>query len=89
MRTAETSIADGRAANHANSLCYALSQAACPIALSVGDLAAAERYVEMLLDQPCRWFQGYRKAVIRESGEALQPAAPSSCCSRAPSDEKI
>jgi predicted ATPase len=54
MRTAETSIADARAANHANSLCYALSQAACPIALLVGDLLTAERYVEMLLDQAAR-----------------------------------
>src|SRR6202011_5724081 len=42
MRAAESSVADARAANHTNSLCYALSQAACPIALSVGDLAAAE-----------------------------------------------
>ncbi len=50
MRAAESSIADARAANHTNSLCYALSQAACPIALLVGDLAAAEHYVEMLLD---------------------------------------
>jgi predicted ATPase/DNA-binding winged helix-turn-helix (wHTH) protein len=50
VRTAETSIADACAANHANSLCYALSQAACPIALLVGDLAAADHYVEMLLD---------------------------------------
>jgi predicted ATPase/DNA-binding winged helix-turn-helix (wHTH) protein len=50
MRAAQSSIADARAANHTNSLCYALSQAACPIALLVGDLAAAEHYVEMLLD---------------------------------------
>src|ERR1700730_12310956 len=50
MRAAETSIADAQAANHTNSLCYALSQAACPIALLVGDLAAAEHYVGMLLD---------------------------------------
>src|SRR5438270_1216832 len=50
MRAAESSIADARAANHTNSLCYALSQAACPIALLVGDLAAAEHYVSLLLD---------------------------------------
>jgi predicted ATPase/DNA-binding winged helix-turn-helix (wHTH) protein len=54
IRTAETSIADARAANHANSLGYALSQAACPIALWVGDLVAAEDYVEMLLDHATR-----------------------------------
>lgn len=54
MRTAETSIAAARAANHLNSLCYALSQATCPIALLAGDLVAAERYVEMLLDHATR-----------------------------------
>jgi predicted ATPase len=32
------------------SLCYALTWAACPIALWVGDLAAAENYAGMLLD---------------------------------------
>jgi predicted ATPase len=54
MRTAESSIADARATNHANSLCTALALAACPIALRVGDLAAAEHYVEMLLDHSTR-----------------------------------
>jgi predicted ATPase len=50
MRTAETSIADARATNHAVSLGHALLVAACPIALWVGDLAAAECYGGMLLD---------------------------------------
>ncbi len=54
MRTAETSIADARAANHTLSLGLALALAACPIALWVGDLAAAEHYVEMLLDHSTR-----------------------------------
>ena len=49
-RAAESSIEDARAANHAISLCHGLAQAACPIALWTGDLAAAERYVGMLLD---------------------------------------
>jgi hypothetical protein len=35
-------------------LCYALAVAACPIALLIGDLAAAEHYVEMLLDHSAR-----------------------------------
>jgi predicted ATPase len=35
-------------------LCYALSQAACPIALWVGDLVTAERYVTMQLDHATR-----------------------------------
>jgi predicted ATPase len=54
MRTAETSVADARATNHLLSLGLALALAACPIALWVGDLAAAEHNVEMLLDHSTR-----------------------------------
>jgi hypothetical protein len=54
MRTAESSAADARATDHAISLGLALALAACPIALWVGDLAAAEHYVEMLLDHSTR-----------------------------------
>ena len=55
MRAAERSVEDARAANHAISLCYALFLGACPIALSVGDLVAAEHYVGMLLDHSTRF----------------------------------
>jgi len=55
MRAAERSVEDARAANHAISLCYALFLAACPIALSDGDLVAAEHYVSMLLDHSTRF----------------------------------
>jgi predicted ATPase len=54
MRAAESSVEAARAANHAISLCYALVYAACPIAFWVGDLAAAEHYVGMLLDHSTR-----------------------------------
>jgi predicted ATPase len=54
MRTAESSIEDARATNHAISMVHALLVAACPIALWVGNLAAAEPYVEMLLDYSTR-----------------------------------
>jgi hypothetical protein len=54
MRTAESSVADARETNHAISLGHALAVAACPIALFMGDLAAAEHYVEMLLDHSTR-----------------------------------
>src|SRR5271169_546639 len=50
MVAAERSIKAARAANHVVSLCHALSFAACPIALWVGDLVTAERYVRMQLD---------------------------------------
>jgi predicted ATPase len=78
MRTAESSIADARAANHTNSLCYALSQAACPIALLVGDLAAAEHYVRMLLDHSTRralalwqaWGRSYQGVLVIKRGDS-------------------
>jgi predicted ATPase len=54
MRVAESSVEAARAANHAMSLCCALAYAACPIAFWVGDLAAAEHYVGMLLDHSTR-----------------------------------
>jgi predicted ATPase len=54
MRAAESSVEAAQAANHAISLCYALAYAACPIAFWVGDLAAAEHYVGMLLDHSTR-----------------------------------
>jgi predicted ATPase len=54
MRAAESSVADARATGHAISLGLALAMAACPIALFTGDLAAAEDYVEMLLDHSTR-----------------------------------
>jgi hypothetical protein len=50
VRTAETSIEEAQATGHAMSLCYALALAACPIALWVGNLAAAARYTGLLID---------------------------------------
>ena len=49
-RTAQSAVDDARALDHDVSLCLALCEAACPIALFTGDLAAAESYVAMLLD---------------------------------------
>jgi predicted ATPase/DNA-binding winged helix-turn-helix (wHTH) protein len=48
--TAQSAIEEALAADHALSLCSTLANAACPIALMVGDLSAAERHVAMLLD---------------------------------------
>ena len=53
-RTAQDAVNDAEAADHAISLCNALAQAACPVALYVGDLAAADRLVGMLLDHSAR-----------------------------------
>jgi tetratricopeptide (TPR) repeat protein len=54
MQTAESSLAEARATNHAIPVGQALALAVCPIALSRGDLAAAERYVEILRDHSTR-----------------------------------
>jgi predicted ATPase len=54
LHAAENSIEDARATNHALSLCFALGLGACPIALRVGDLATAERYIGILLDHSTR-----------------------------------
>ena len=53
--TAEGTVDDAREANHPVSLCYALAVAACPIMLWVGDLAAAERYIALLLALSARY----------------------------------
>jgi predicted ATPase/DNA-binding winged helix-turn-helix (wHTH) protein len=50
VRTAQSSVDGARASDHALSLCNALAQAACPVAHFVGDLAAAERFVAMLIE---------------------------------------
>ncbi len=54
MRTAQSSVGEACAADNALSMCNTLAQAACPIALFIGDLAAAERFVAMLLDHSAR-----------------------------------
>jgi hypothetical protein len=50
VRTAEMSIGEAQATGHTLSLCYALAFGACQAALWVGNLAAAGRYSEILLD---------------------------------------
>jgi predicted ATPase len=62
VRTAQSSVEEARAADHALSLCNTLAQAACPIALFVGDLAEADRFVRMLLDHSARHALAVRHA---------------------------
>jgi predicted ATPase len=71
MWAAERSAEDARAANHAISLCYALFLGACTIALSVGDLVAAEHYVSMLLDHSTRFALTFWAARGRSCQGAL------------------
>src|SRR5262245_20253718 len=54
MRTVASAIDDALAIQHTLSLCNALAQAACPLALATGDLAAADRYATMLVHHTAR-----------------------------------
>ncbi|MEA2741439.1 MAG: hypothetical protein QOH05_4746, partial [Acetobacteraceae bacterium] len=49
-RTVQSAVGDAEALADPATLCYALSHGGCLVALWVGDLAAAERYAETLLD---------------------------------------
>jgi hypothetical protein len=49
-RTVQSAVVDAEALADPATLCYALCHGGCLVALWVGDLAAAERYAEMLLD---------------------------------------
>lgn len=53
MHAVEHNIVEAFEADHALTLCNALAKA-CPVALFVGDLEAAERYVTMLQDHAAR-----------------------------------
>jgi predicted ATPase len=47
--TAQLAVEDAEQKGHTISLCHALAQAACPVALYTGDLPAAERFAAILL----------------------------------------
>jgi predicted ATPase/DNA-binding winged helix-turn-helix (wHTH) protein len=53
-RTVQNAVADAEALADPATLCYALSHGGCLVALWVGNLAAAERYTEMLLERSRR-----------------------------------
>jgi predicted ATPase/DNA-binding winged helix-turn-helix (wHTH) protein len=54
MHSLECRVANPRASDHPLSLSSALLQSACPVALLVGDLTLAERYVKALMDISAR-----------------------------------
>jgi predicted ATPase len=76
---AHSSIEDARAIDHTITMCYALAFAACPVALWVGDLATAERYVRMMIDYTTRqdlalwhsWARSFEGAVLIERGKVV------------------
>jgi predicted ATPase len=71
--TVEEAVANG----HVLTLCNTLGQGACPIALLTGDLAAAERFQNILLDRAARhalglwhtWAQCFRGIVLVKRGD--------------------
>lgn len=76
MRTVEANITEAVELNHALTLCNSLAKA-LPVALLVGDLAAAERFVGMLLDHATRnalgsWQtegRGFRSVLLIRRGD--------------------
>ena len=54
MRSVECQVVDARASDYPGSLANVLLQSACPVALHVGDLALAERYVKAITDHSAR-----------------------------------
>jgi hypothetical protein len=79
MRSAQSSIELAEANEHVLSLCNALVQAACPVALFVGDMAAAERSIATLLEQSGKhgldlWHlrgRGYRGMLLNKAGDTV------------------
>ncbi len=87
MRAAEGAVRDAREAGHTLALCLALTQAACPVALLTGDLAAAESFVAMLLDKATthglgfwhaegRCYEGILRATRGDAAAGLQVFRP-------------
>jgi predicted ATPase len=50
MEVGQRSVEEARTIGHAVTLCHALAQGACSVALLSGDLAATERFVALLLE---------------------------------------
>jgi predicted ATPase len=68
LHTAERAVEHVGAADHAISLCAALAQAACPIALRIGNLDLAEHYIGLLCDASTR----HALIAWRDFGRAYQ-----------------
>ena len=88
IRAAQHAVEEARAADHPSSLCWALLEGACPIALYIGDLAALERSVAMALEHATRhglsmWHAHARciqalllvkRGDVNAEGQVLRPA---------------
>jgi predicted ATPase/DNA-binding winged helix-turn-helix (wHTH) protein len=63
MHVAEESIEEARSIDHAVSLCSALAQGACPVALHTGNFDAAHRFISLLLQYAERHALGVWHAI--------------------------
>ena len=79
VQAAKTSVERAGEIEHPLSTCIALTDAACPIALLIGDLTAAERYMLMLLELSARvaldtWSalaRGFKGAILIQRGDVM------------------
>ena len=77
IHIAQRLIEDARAEDHPILLCHAAGYAGCPIALWVGDLRLAERYIDLLLDYAtshglalwCAFGKAYRGMLLVRQGD--------------------
>ncbi len=82
-QTAELAMRRASSADHTISMCHALAQAACPVALWTGDLVAAEQFVTTLAELASRhalggWIaraQCFEGALLISQGQATRGAA--------------
>jgi tetratricopeptide (TPR) repeat protein len=88
ISAAQHAVEEARAADHPPSLCWALLEGACPIALYIGDLAALERSVAMALEHAIRhalsMWHAYARCIqalllvkrgdVNAEGRVLRPA---------------
>jgi len=82
-RTAEIAVHRASSASHTISICHALAQAACPIALWTGNLLAAEGFVTTLADLASRhalggWIaraQCFEGALLISQGQVTRGAS--------------
>ncbi|WP_051320973.1 ATP-binding protein [Rhizobium mesoamericanum] len=82
LRTVERAICDAEALDSTISMYYALAHAACPIALHIGDLKAAERFVVRLCHRTSRslvrpwdlWARCWEGVMLSKLGEHVAGA---------------
>jgi predicted ATPase len=83
MRIVDEIVDTAVAANDTLSLCQALVQAGCPLAILVGDLDKIERFVRLLLDHSTRnslefwqvWGRCFEGVLVVKRGESEKGAA--------------